>query len=87
MKQVRLARKQGYAITVETYARGLSAMSAPIRPAGQGAVGVLAISGPSVRLSEERLRALAPDLLAAAADIANASASSALFNRAYARPD
>lgn len=34
-----------------------------------------------------RLGVLAPDLLAAAADIANASASSALFNRAYARPD
>ncbi|NDY91237.1 IclR family transcriptional regulator [Ideonella livida] len=85
MKAVAQARRQGWALTLETYAPGLSALSTPIRPAGRGAVGVLAISGPTVRLSEERLRALVPELLAAAADIAHVSAASPLFDRAYNR--
>jgi IclR family transcriptional regulator, acetate operon repressor len=84
LKAVRQARRQGYAITVDTYAQGLSAISAPIIPYGKGAVGVLSISGPSVRLTEEKMERLAPDLLAAAAEIAAASAASPLFDRAYA---
>ena len=70
-------------MTFDTYAQGLSAISAPIVPRGRGAVGVLAISGPSVRLTEEKMQSLVPELLAAAADIANAAGSSPLFNRAY----
>jgi DNA-binding IclR family transcriptional regulator len=84
LKAIRQARKQGYAITVETYVRGLSAISAPIVPSAKGAVGVLSISGPSVRLTEAKMRGLAPELLAAAADIANASSASPLFNRTFA---
>lgn len=83
LKAIRQARKLGYALTLETYARGLSAISAPILRNGRDAVGVLSISGPLVRLSEERLRALAPDLIAAAAEIADASSASPLFDRAY----
>ena len=84
MKCVRAARKQGYAVTEETYAPGLSAVSTTIVPTGKGAVGVLAISGPSVRLGTARLHALAPELMAAAADIAVASGASPLFNRPHA---
>jgi DNA-binding IclR family transcriptional regulator len=87
MKQVRLARKQGIAFTVETYAPGLNAMSTPILvnrgAAGNGAVGVLAMSGPSVRLTEAKMKQWAPALKSAAADIARASAASPLFQRAY----
>ena len=83
LKAIRQARKQGFAVTLDTYAQGLAAISAPIAVRGKGAVGVLAISGPSVRLTEARMQELAPDLLAAAADIANASGASPLFNRAY----
>ena len=86
LEAIRRARAQGYAITVDTYAAGLAAISTAITVPGRGAVGVLAISGPSVRLTEERMRALAPDLLAAASDIANVSGASPLFDRAYA-PD
>lgn len=85
MHHVAQARQQGWAMTVETYAPGLSALSTVIRPVGQGAVGVLAISGPSIRLSEEKMRRLVPDLLAAAQDIAQASTSSPLFRRAFSR--
>lgn len=83
LKAIRQARKLGYAITVETYARGLSAISTPIVRNGMGAVGVLSISGPSVRLTEDKMRALAPDLKSAAAEIASASGASPLFDRAY----
>jgi DNA-binding IclR family transcriptional regulator len=87
MKAVKLAKKQGYAITQETYAHGLSAMSTPIIPQGKGAVGVLAMSGPAVRLTEQKMRQWAPELMAAAADIARASAASPLFDRYYAPPE
>lgn len=83
LKAVRQARKLGYAMTVETYARGLAAISAPIVRNGKGAVGVLSMSGPAVRLTEDKMRAFAPELLAAAAEIADASAASPLFDRAY----
>jgi hypothetical protein len=40
-----------------------------------------------VRLTEEKMRRWAPELVAAAADLARASAGSPLFHRAYARPE
>jgi len=83
LKALRQARKLGYAMTVETYARGLAAISAPIVRNGKGAVGVLSMSGPAVRLTEDKMRAFAPDLLAAAAEIAGASGAAPLFDRAY----
>lgn len=86
MKAVRLAGKQGFAIASESYVRGLTAVAAPIVRGDDGAVGVIAISGPSVRLTEKKMRGLVPDLLAAAADIAAASTASPLFDRAYAQP-
>jgi DNA-binding IclR family transcriptional regulator len=84
MQAVRLARKQGFAITQETYAHGLNALSTVIMPPGKGAVGVLAMSGPSVRLTEAKMRDWASELMAAAADIARASGASPLFDRWYA---
>ncbi len=84
LKQVKQAAKQGFAIASETYAHGLAAVSAPIMAPGKGAVGVIAISGPSARLTDKKLRSFVPDLLAAAADIAAASAASPLFDRPHA---
>jgi IclR family acetate operon transcriptional repressor len=84
MKAVRQAGKQGFAIASESYARGLAAISAPVVRDRVGAVGVIAISGPSARLTDKKLRTLVPDLLAAAGDIAAASKASPLFDRAYA---
>jgi DNA-binding IclR family transcriptional regulator len=85
MKAVRQAKKEGVAFSVDTYAAGLSAMSTPVMAPGNGAVGVLAMSGPSVRLTMEKMRQWAPQLKAAAADVARASAVSPLFQRAYGR--
>jgi DNA-binding IclR family transcriptional regulator len=85
MKAVKAARAQGYATAADSYAPGLSAVCCVIRPPGKGAVGVLAISGPSVRLTPARMKALAPALQAAAAEIALVAAASPLMQREYAR--
>ena len=72
-------RHLGHAITVDTYTEGLSAISAPVRLAGQGAMGVLTIAGPTARLKRERMQALAPELVAHAAQLAAASGASPFF--------
>lgn len=83
LKALKAVRKAGFAVTKETYAPGLSAISVAVVAGTRGTVGVVTVSGPAVRLTEARMRALAPDLRVAADDIARASAASPLFNRAY----
>ena len=72
-------RARGYALTVDTYTEGLSALSAPVRLAGQPTLGVLTIAGPSARLKRERMEALAPDLRSFADQLAAASGASPFF--------
>jgi len=84
LKALKQARKLGYAVTIETYAAGLSAMGTAVVAKGKGAVGVITISGPSVRLTEQKMQSLVPDLMQAASDMATASVASALFDRPYA---
>jgi DNA-binding IclR family transcriptional regulator len=79
MEQVRLTRTRGYSVTVDTYSLGLSALGAPVGLAGQPALGVLTIAGPTVRFTEERMHALAPELLSVAAQLAAASSASPFF--------
>ena len=80
LKQIETARNDGYALVIENSAPGLSAISSPISTRdGTRTIGVLSIAGPSMRLPEARLRALAPDLLAAAAELSSASLGSVYF--------
>ncbi len=72
-------RTRGYAMTVDTYTEGLSAMSAPVRLAGQPALGVLTIAGPSARFKQERMQALGAELLSFADQLAAASGASPFF--------
>jgi len=72
-------RERGYSMTTDTYSLGLSAMSAPVRFAGQPAIGVLTIAGPTVRFTAERMAALAPELLSIAQQLAAASGASPFF--------
>ena len=76
---LRAARKRGFAMINEVFAPGMSAMAAPVRSGNGAAIGVITIAGPVVRLTEERMLALGPALLAAAEDVAHASGASALF--------
>lgn len=76
---VHATRERGYSMTTDTYSLGLSAMSAPVRFAGQSAMGVITIAGPTVRFTPERMQALAPELLSVAAQLAAASGASPFF--------
>ena len=79
MDAVNQTRERGYSLTTDTYTAGLSAMSAPVRFAGQPAFGVLTIAGPTVRFTQERMQALAPELLSTAQQLATLSGASPFF--------
>ena len=79
LQAVRESRERGYSITTDTYTAGLSAMSAPVRFAGQSAFGVLTIAGPTVRFHAQRMHSLGPDLTATAAQLAALSGASPFF--------
>lgn len=81
LTKVQAARESGYSVTVETYTAGLNAMAAPVRLAGQTPLGVVSIAGPTVRFTEARMQALAPELLSFAAQLAAASSASPFLNR------
>lgn len=84
LKMLRGARKRGYALTSETYRAGIASVAAPVQVAGKGTVGVIVISGPSVRLDENRLTGFVPELQQAVAEVAQASLASPWFERVHA---
>jgi DNA-binding IclR family transcriptional regulator len=55
----------------------------PVTARGKGTVGVVVISGPSVRLSDQRLRELVPLTTQAAEELAQACVVSPWFDRAW----
>ena len=73
---LRAARKRGFSMIVEVFAPGMTAMSAPIRDRQGRTIGVITIAGPVFRLSEERMLALGPQILAAAGELADAAGAS-----------
>ncbi|MFY3385686.1 IclR family transcriptional regulator [Paracidovorax sp. MALMAid1276] len=77
---LRAARARGYALIDEVFAPGMSAIAAPVLRRGE-AIGVLSIAGPRLRLTPQRMEALGPALLAAAAELGPVSQASSLFNR------
>src|SRR5438034_3882103 len=56
-------RVRGYATAVDELELGLAAMAAPVRGADGAVVAALSISGPTTRLTSERIESLAPLLL------------------------
>jgi DNA-binding IclR family transcriptional regulator len=68
LARVRLA---GYALTVEEYEVGLNAMAAPIREQGGQVVAAVSASGPAYRFTPDRMRELAPLLVAGAREISH----------------
>ncbi|NKE45473.1 IclR family transcriptional regulator [Roseomonas frigidaquae] len=79
LARLQAARLRGFACVTESSAPGTAAMAAVVRaPQGQ-AIGVVSIAGPAFRLDAARMEALAPALLAAAAELAEASAASPLL--------
>ena len=80
LQRLALARQQGYAWVMESSSLGTAALAAVVRHPVEGRVlGVLSIAGPSARLPLTRIEQLAPELLAAAAELSAASPASELF--------
>lgn len=74
------ARVRGYAMIDEVFAPGMTAIAAPVMRRKE-AIGVISIAGPRIRLTKERMFALAPGLLAAAAELGPICNVSSLFGR------
>lgn len=69
--QVEAAARDGYASSIEELEEGLNAVAAPVRDHTGRVIAALSVSGPVYRFTEERLREVVPDVLAAAASISN----------------
>lgn len=69
-EELAVIRAQGHGIAVDELEIGLTAIAAPIRDRDGVAVASLSASGPSFRLTPERLAEIAPLVRAAADDVA-----------------
>ena len=61
--ELREVRARGYATSVDELEVGLTAMAAPVLGAGGDAIAALSISGPTTRLTSDRIAGLAPLLV------------------------
>jgi DNA-binding IclR family transcriptional regulator len=64
-------RSQGYAVAVDELEEGLTAVASPIRNAHGDVVASLSVSGPSFRLTAERVEATVPAVRAAATEVSH----------------
>lgn len=62
VEDAELIRSRGYATSIDELEVGLSALSAPVLDADGTAIAALSISGPTSRLTAERIEELAPPL-------------------------
>jgi DNA-binding IclR family transcriptional regulator len=69
--QVEACAQDGYASSIEELEEGLNAVAAPVRDHTGGVIAALSVSGPVYRFTEERLREVVPDVVAAAAGISH----------------
>lgn len=69
--QVEAAARDGYASSIEELEEGLNAVAAPVRDHTGRVIAALSVSGPVYRFTEERLREVVPDVVAAAASISH----------------
>jgi len=64
-------RQQGYALATDELEVGLTALAAPLRSAHGDVVASISVSGPTLRLPEDRVAALLPVLTAAADEVSS----------------
>jgi IclR family acetate operon transcriptional repressor len=62
-RQLEVARREEFATVVDELETGLAAIAAPVRGAGGEVVAALSISGPTVRMTPERIAELRPVLI------------------------
>ncbi|MDI3409501.1 IclR family transcriptional regulator [Streptomyces cavernicola] len=70
-KNLAEARERGYSWTLEEMEIGLHAIAAPVRDRDGDVIAALSASGPSYRLTEERIEEIAPALIKGADEISH----------------
>jgi len=70
-EELDLVREQGYAVAVDELEEGLTAVAAPIRNAHGDVIASMSVSGPTFRLSEQRVADVVPQLVEAAAEVSH----------------
>jgi DNA-binding IclR family transcriptional regulator len=72
LRDLRATAKRGYGLAFNEAEPGVSALAAAIRSAEDGVgLGTVSIAGPTARVTEARLREMAPLVVQCAADLAN----------------
>jgi DNA-binding IclR family transcriptional regulator len=70
-EEVKLVREQGYAVAIDELEVGLTAAAAPIRNAHGDVVASMSVSGPTFRLTPDRVEAVVPQLVEAALEVSH----------------
>ena len=71
-RELAATAKRGFGLAVNEAEPGVTAIAAAIRPVGGGpALGTVSIAGPSIRLTETRVRELAPVVIKTASELAD----------------
>jgi DNA-binding IclR family transcriptional regulator len=70
-KELAQVRERGYAVAVDELEVGLAAIAAPIHNAHGDVIASMSVSGPTFRLTEERIGEISPPLVEAAAEVSH----------------
>ncbi len=70
-QELATVREQGYAVAVDELEVGLAAVAAPIHNAHGDVIASISVSGPTFRLTEERIAEIIPPLVEAAAEVSH----------------
>ncbi|NMB11578.1 MAG: IclR family transcriptional regulator [Firmicutes bacterium] len=71
-KQIGWVREQGYAIDDEEHELGIRCVAAPIMDHSGGVIAAISVSGPTIRVTRERLELFIPNVLAVSRKISRA---------------
>jgi DNA-binding IclR family transcriptional regulator len=70
-EELTVVREQGYSVAVDELEVGLTAVAAPIRNAHGDVVASISVSGPTFRLTEERMESVVPQCVEAGVEISH----------------
>jgi DNA-binding IclR family transcriptional regulator len=70
-KELAKVREHGYAVAIDELEVGLAAIAAPIHNAHGDVIASMSVSGPTFRLTEERIDEIIPPLVEAAAEVSH----------------